>query len=343
MRAVVLHEHGGMERLVFEPAYRDPSPGPDDVIVRMRACALNYHDVFTRKGMPGIKVPLPLILGNDLAGEIAAIGSQVSGFALGERVLVDPIDRVNGGFLGDTLDGGLSELVRVPFHMLIKLDPQIDYAQAAALPVAYGTAHRMMLTRGRIAAGERVLILGASGGVGTCCVQIAKQAGATVVACASSAEKLARLKGLGADVLINYAATDWVAECRRLFGQPRVFSPRDPGGGLDMVVNFTGGDSWTKSLKVLRRNGRLLTCGATAGYDPPEDIRFIWTFELNIIGSNGWGREDIMALLDLTRSRKLKPVLHPQRFGLAQAGDGLALLEGRAVFGKVIVEPIVEA
>jgi alcohol dehydrogenase len=303
----------------------------------MRACALNYHDVFTRNGMPGIKVPLPLILGNDLAGEIAAVGSQVVGFAPGERVLVDPIDRVKGGFLGDTMDGGLSELVRVPSHMLIGLDPQIDYAQAAALPVAYGTAHRMMLTRGRIEAGERVLILGASGGVGTCCLQIAKQAGATVIACASSEAKLARLKGLGADVLINYATTDWVAECRRLFGQPRVFSPKE-SGGLDVVVNFTGGDTWTKSLKVLRRSGRLLTCGATAGYDPPEDIRFIWTFELNIIGSNGWAREDILALLDLTRSGKLRPVLHPRRFDLAQAHEALALLEQRAVVGKVIVE-----
>jgi alcohol dehydrogenase len=338
VRAVVLHQHGGMERLVFERAYRDPSSGPQDVIVRMHACALNYHDVFTRKGLPGIKVPLPLILGNDLAGEIAAIGSQVTGFAPGERVLVDPIDRVKGGFLGDTMDGGLSELVRVPFHMLIKLDARIDYARAAALPVAYGTAHRMMLTRGRIEAGEKVLILGASGGVGTCCVQIAKQAGATVVVCASSEEKLARLKGLGADVLINYATTDWVAECRRLFGQPRVFAPQQ-SGGLDVVVNFTGGDSWTRSLKVLRRSGRLLTCGATAGYDPPEDIRFIWTFELNIVGSNGWGREDILALLDLTKSGKLTPVLHPQRFGLAQARDAMALLEERAVFGKVIVEP----
>jgi alcohol dehydrogenase len=338
MRAVVLYEHGGTERLIFEPAYRDPSPGPEDVIVRMRACALNYHDVFTRKGMPGIRVPLPLILGNDLAGEIAAIGAKVVGFAPGERVLIDPIDRVKGGFLGDTMDGGLSELVRVPFHMLIKLDLAIDYARAAALPVAYGTAHRMMLTRGRIEAGERVLILGASGGVGTCCVQIAKQVGATVVVCASSEEKLTRLKDLGADVLINYSTTDWVAECRRMFCQPRVFSPGQSGGGLDVVVNFTGGDSWTKSLKVLRRGGRLLTCGATAGYDPPEDIRFIWTFELNIVGSNGWGREDILALLDLAKSGKLNPVLHPRRFDLAQARDALALLEERAVVGKVIIE-----
>jgi alcohol dehydrogenase len=338
MRAVVLYEHGGLDNLIFEPDYRAPAPGPGDVLVRMRACALNYHDIFTRNGMPGIKVPLPLIAGNDVAGEIATVGAEVTGFAPGDRVLVDPIDRVAGGFLGETMDGGLAELVRVPAHMLLKLDPATDYAEAAALPVAYGTAHRMMRTRGAIKAGESVLILGASGGVGTCCVQLAKEAGATVVACASSEQKLAHLKALGADIVINYVSSDWVEECRRLFGRPRVFAGKE-SGGMDVVVNFTGGDSWTRSLKVLRRGGRLLTCGATAGYDPPEDIRYIWTFELNIMGSNGWKREDITALLALVRSRKLKPVLHPRRFPLAETRAAMALLEERAMVGKVIVTP----
>jgi alcohol dehydrogenase len=338
MRAVVLYEHGGLDKLIYEPDYRAPTPGAGDALVRMRACALNYHDLFTRKGMPGITVPLPLILGNDLAGEIAAVGPEVVGLAPGDRVVVDPIDRVDGGFLGDTMDGGLAELVRVPAHMLVKLDPDIDYAAAAALPVAYGTAHRMMVTRGAIKAGETVLILGASGGVGTCCVQLAKQAGATVVACASSEQKLAQLKALGADIGINYAASDWVAECRRLFGRPRVFD-RQESGGLDVVVNFTGGESWTKSLRVLRRGGRMLTCGATAGYDPPEDIRYIWTFELNIMGSNGWTRADITALLALVRAGRLEPVLHPRRFALAEARDAMELLEQRAMVGKVIVTP----
>jgi alcohol dehydrogenase len=338
MRAVVLHEHGGPDKLIYEPDYRDPVIGPGDVLLRMRACALNYHDLFTRRGMPGITSPLPLILGNDVAGEIAAVAAQVTGFAPGDRVLVDPIDRLSGGFLGDTMDGGLAELVRVPAHMLVKLDPAIEYGEAAALPVAYGTAHRMMLARGGIKAGETVLILGASGGVGTCCVQLAKLAGATVVACASSEEKLAQLKSLGADIGINYAATDWVAECRRLFGRPRVFD-RKGAGGIDMVVNFTGGETWTRSLKVLRRGGRLLTCGATAGYNPPEDIRYIWTFELNILGSNGWTREDVTALIDLVRAQKLKPVLHQRRFRLAETRDAMALLEERGMVGKIIVIP----
>src|SRR5262249_42247524 len=153
-------------------------------------------------------------------------------------------------------------------------------------------------TNGHVAAGEKVLILGASGGVGVCCVQLAKIAGATVIAATSSEEKAARLRALGADEIVDYAKTDFVREVYRLYRKP---ARRGKGSdhGVDVVVNYTGGDTWTKSLRVLRVGGRLLTCGATAGYDPPEDIRFIWTFELKVLGSNGWAREDITALLDM--------------------------------------------
>ncbi len=336
MRAVVLHEHGGLDKLVYEPSYRDPQCGPGDALLRVHACALNYHDVFTRRGMPGITLALPLIVGNDAAGEVIAVGADVKEFRAGDRVLVDPIDRVDPGFLGETLDGGLGELLRVPAHMLIRLDPAIDYATAAALPVAYGTAHRMMVERGKIKAGETVLILGASGGVGTCCVQLAKQAGATVAVCASSDEKLARLKDVGADIAINYATGDWVAECHRLFG--RASTRRKNAGGLDLVVNFTGGDTWTKALRTLRRDGRMVTCGATAGYDPKEDIRYIWTFELNIIGSNGWSRDDVTGLLAMVKAGTLKPVLHERRFALAEAREAMRNIEERLAVGKVIVE-----
>ena len=312
MKAYVLHQHGGAEAMSFDALFPDPQPGPDDVILRVGACALNYHDIFTRNGMPGINVPMPLIIGIDVAGEVVEIGTEVTGFKVGDRVLVDPIDRVKGGLLGETFNGGLAEFVRVPAHMLIPIKPEISFAEAAALPVAYGTAYRMMVTRGTIQPGETVLILGASGGVGTCCVQLAKSAGAKVIACASSDDKLARLKKLGADDLINYAEGDWVRECQARYGKPRV--SRREEGGVDVVVNFTGGETWTKSLRVLRRHGRLLTCGATAGYDPKEDIRFIWTFELNIMGSNGWSRDDILALLELVAKEKLTPVIHPRRF-----------------------------
>ena len=337
MKAVVLTEHGGNDKFVLDAHYPDPKPRPGDVVLRVRACTLNYHDIFTRNGMPGIKVPLPIVIGIDLAGEIVELGREVAGFRVGDRIVVDPIDRVAGGLMGEMFDGGFAEYVRVPAHMLVRIDDGLSFAEAAAVPCAYGTAHRMMITRGRIRPGETVLVLGASGGVGSCCVQLAKSAGATVIAAASSAQKLEKLKALGADVGLNYAEGDWVKECQRLFGRARV-GPRDQGG-IDVVVNFTGGETWTKSLRVLKRDGRLLTCGATAGYDPREDIRFIWTFELNIIGSNGWGREDVEALLALARAGQLKPELHHERFPLARAAEAMAALESRAFFGKIVIEP----
>jgi len=337
MRAFLLHRHGGLDAMGFEANHPDPAPGPDDVVIRVRACSLNYHDIFTRNGMPGITLRFPLIVGNDAAGDVHAVGSNVRDFKPGDRVLVDPVNRVEGGFMGETFDGGLAELLRVPAHMVVPLDDGVSYAEAAALPVAYGTAHRMSLTRGRISAGETVLILGASGGVGTCCVQLAKGVGARVIACASSEDKLARLREIGADVTINYADEDWVRFCQEQFGKPRV--NRRNEGGVDVVINFTGGDTWTRSLRVLRRDGRMLTCGATAGYDPKEDIRFIWTFELNIIGSNGWSRQDVLTLLDRVKRRELAPILHPKRFSLEESGDALRLLDDRQVMGKVIVEP----
>jgi alcohol dehydrogenase len=336
MRALVMYEHGDLDKLIFEPSYPDPKPGAGDVIVRVRACALNYHDVFTRRGMPGIRLNLPLIIGIDSAGDIVEIGPGVEGWKVGDRVMIDPINRVEGGFTGETCDGGLAEFVRVRHHQLIPLDPTVGYAAAAALPTAYGTAHRMMLLRGKIGAGEKVLILGASGGVGTCCVQLAKQAGAYVVACASNEAKIERLKQLGADHVINYATEDFVKVCQARYGKARVRGGEQ--GGLDMVVNFTGGDTWARALRVLRRDGRMLTCGATAGFDPPTDIRYIWTFELNIIGSNGWSKDDIMALLDMIKTGRIAPVID-RTYRLEDGREAMRQLDDRTVFGKVIVEP----
>jgi alcohol dehydrogenase len=192
-----------------------------------------------------------------------------------------------------------------------------------------------VLTKAAILPGEQVLLLGASGGVGVASLQLAKLAGATVIACAGNDEKCERLRALGADHTINYKTENFLGAVSALAGKAKVYGE---GGGVDVVLNFTGGDTWVQSLKCLRRGGRLVTCGATAGFDPREDIRYIWTFELQIQGSNGWLREDLTQLLDLYGSGKLKVPIH-QIFPLRESQAALRAIERREIFGKVAVTP----
>lgn len=336
MRAAVIYDHG-IEPIQIDRSFPDPVPGHDEVIIQVGASSLNYHDIFTKRGMPGIKVPMPAIMGIDIAGEIVQVGAGACGeWKKGDRVLVDPIDRVGaGGLIGEMRHGGLAELCKVPAHQLVRLPHNVSYEVASCLPVAYGTALRMMYTIGDVRQGERVLILGASGGVGTCCVQLAKLVGAEVIACASSPHKLEQLEFLGAEHLIDYKSQDFAKAIYGIFGKPR---RKDNAGGVDVAVNFTGGDTWVPTLKVLRPRGRLLTCGATAGFDPREDIRYIWTFELQVLGSNGWTREDLAKLIELIGCGKLKPVID-RVLPLNKVNEAFRLLEDREVFGKVVVTP----
>ena len=299
---------------------------------------MNYHDIFTRRGMPGIKVPMPCIMGIDFAGEIAALGAGVRDWAIGDRVMMDPVDRVGGGgLIGEMRPGGLAEYCAVPTHNLVRLPADVLYELAACLPVAYGTALRMMVTIGQVKAGEKVLILGASGGVGTCCVQLAKLAGAEVIVCASSADKLARLKDLGADHGIDYSKEDFVKWVYSRVSASRIGAAFE--GGVDVVVNFTGGDTWVPSLKTLHRQGRILTCGATAGFDPKEDLRFIWTFELNIRGSNGWMREDLTALCRTSSAPASSSPSSTASYRWRTPTRPSVCWKIELVFGKVIVKP----
>jgi len=337
MKAAVIHEHGGPGTIRYESQWPEPKPADDEVVIKVGAATLNYHDVFTRKGMPGIKVPLPCIPGLDFSGEIVELGKAVKIWKRGDRVMVDPVLRhvPGGGLIGEMRPGGLAEYCAVPSECLVKLPDDVSYEAAACLPVAYGTALRMMYTIGEVKKGEKVLILGASGGVGTCCVQLAKLVGAEVIACASSPAKLERLKDLGADHLIDYTKEDFVKWVYAKYGKPH---RRHFTGGVDMVVNYTGGDTWTKSMRVLHRQGKLLTCGATAGFDPQEDIRFIWTFELRVLGSNGWMREDLITLIEQIQAGHLKPIID-KTLPLSEANEAFRLLEDREVFGKVVVKP----
>ena len=335
MRAVVLHEHGDIENLTYHEDYADPECGEGQVIIRVGATSLNYHDVFTTKGMPGIKVPLPIVIGLDISGEIKEIGAGVEGWSIGDRVLVNPLDPVapEKGLMGEMLDGGTAELCAVDATRLIKIPEGCSYEQAAALPVAYGTAHRMMITNGGMKGGDKVLILGASGGVGSCCVLLAKMMGCEVVAAGSSLDKLEALRAWGADHVIDY--TDFEKQIYGIYGKPH---RRKYEGGVDVVINFTGGDTWVPSLKATQRGGKILTCGATAGFDPTEDLRYVWTFELKILGSNSWAIEDLETLMQLIADGKLKPVIDTV-LPLEQTAEGVRQLRDREVIGKIVITP----
>ena len=207
MKALVLRKHGGLDELQVVNDYPVPQVTEGHVVIRVRASSFNYHDVFTVKGMPGIKVPLPVIPGLDMAGEIAEIGPGVPKWRTGDRVLVNPLNKKKG-LMGEMLDGGMAEYCLVAADQLIAMPNGVSFEQASALPVAYGTAHRMLITHNTVKRGDRVIVLGASGGVGTGCVILAKLLGAEVIACASSEDKLRRLKELGADEVVDYTKTD---------------------------------------------------------------------------------------------------------------------------------------
>ena len=328
MKAFYLRAHGGNDQYAFADDWPDPKPAPDQVLVQIKACGLNYLDIFVRRGMPGLPVEMPRIPGSDISGVVAEVGSSVDKKWVGKRVLIDPRLVKERGALGEHVNGGTCQLICVEEPMLLPLPDNVTFEQAAALPIAYGTAHRMMITRGRIQSGELVLILGASGGVGTACVQLAKAAGATVIACGSSDEKLELLKQIGADHLINYSKEDFSKRAWELSGKK----------GVDVIINYTGGDTWVPSIRSLRHQGRLLTCGATAGFDPKTDLRYIWVREANILGSNGWERHDLTELLEKVGDGRIIPVIH-KTYPLEDAASAIQDMEDRQIFGKVIVVP----
>ena len=334
MKALLLRQHGELENLEVVSDYPLPTATEGHVVIRVRASSFNYHDVFTVRGMPGIKVPLPVVIGLDMAGEITQVGAGVTGWQPGDRVLVNPLNKKKG-LMGEMLDGGMAEHCLVAADQLVAMPAGIGFEEAASLPVAYGTAHRMLITHDTVKKEERVLILGASGGVGTGCVILAKHLGAQVIACTSSLEKMQKLKELGADEVINVKEVDFSKWAVEKFGKPQ---RRSYDGGVDVVINFTGGDTWHPSLRCLKRGGKLLVCGATAGYDPKEDLRYIWSFELNIIGSNSYYDDDLHALMKLIAQGRMRPVID-KVLPLEQAREGLRLIQDREVIGKVVVVP----
>lgn len=325
MKAAVIKQQGGLENLVYDD-WPDPEPRKGEVLLRVRGCGLNHLDIFVRRGMPGFPVPMPFISGGDIAGEVVGLGDGVTDFKVGDRCALHPV--THEGMMGEEILGGMAEMVRVPAENLIRLSDNVPFDVAAAVPIAYGTAIRMLFEIGQIKAGDLILVLGASGGVGVACVQLAKMIGARVIAAAGSPEKCARLAEIGADMTIDYNAEDFSKAAWRLSGKQ----------GVDVVVNYTGGDTFVPSLRAMKARGKLLTCGATAGYKTENDMRFIWVRELQILGSNGYSKENIATALEHVAAGRVTPVIS-HRFPLSEAREAERLMEDRGFFGKIVIEP----
>jgi alcohol dehydrogenase len=301
-----------------------PKAAPGQALVEIQACGLNYMDVFVLRGMPDLPTEMPRIPGGDIAGIVREVGEGVPPGWVGKRVVLFP-RFPGGGVLGEHGNGGLCEYISVDERQLIEIPGGVSFREAAALPIAYGTSHRMLFTRGGLKKGEKILILGASGGVGVSCVQFAKMAGAEVYAITSSDTKAAKLKALGADHAIvsegDFSKAVWAATGKK---------------GVDVAVNFTGGDTWIPTQRCMAVNGRILTCGSTVDHMCTIDVRFVWFREMEIIGSRAYLPEDIEACLKLVAERALSPVIEKE-LPLEQAAEGVRMLEERRVFGKIIV------
>ena len=326
MRAAVVTEHGGPECLDYGLA-EIPEPPPGWIRVRVLACALNMLDVFVRRGMPGVPLELPHVPGGDITGIVDALGEGVHEPGAGTFVLLDPM--VDHKALGENLPGGLAEYVIAPAANAIPLDAPVEDAPSyAALPIAYGTARRMLNERAQVRAGESVVVLGAAGGVGVACIQLGSAAGARVIACSSSRAKLDELAKLGAAELVDSSGGDFGKQVWNLTGRT----------GADVLVDYLGADTWPQSIRALRRGGRLVTCGASTGFLAETDLRYVWTRELSILGSDGWSREDLTELARQVRTGQLTPVIHGV-YPLSRIREAVAELEERRAIGKVVVVP----
>ena len=341
MNAVVLREHGGRDKINIEQI-PVPQPGYGEVRLKVRASALNWLDVGIRNGPKFGVIPLPLIGGSDIAGEIDALGPGVSGWQAGDAVIVYPL--VTCGvcefcrrgepttcpkhrIFGEHIDGGLAEYTVVPAANLIAKPAGLSFVEASALPVVAMTAWHMLITVGQLRVNEWALIVGAGGGVATMGIQIARHAGAKVLATTSSAEKVSRTKELGAHEVFNYREENWVERVLEVTG----------GRGVDLVQDNVGAATWPLALKALARNGRLVPCGSHSGVSFPLDITQIYHRQLRILGSNGGTFHDLQCALALVEAGHVRPVVD-HVLPLAQIREGHRLLEEGQHFGKVVIE-----
>ena len=342
MKAVIFSQHGGPEVLKYTEA-PDPQIKANEVLVEVRACALNHLDVWVRAGLPGIKIPLPHILGDDVAGVVREAGELVTWTKPGDEVMVQPgvscghcVECLAGrdnmcdeyDMIGYRRDGGYAELLAVPGVNVIPKPGNLSWPEAAALPLVTLTAWHMLVTQARVQPGEDVLIHAAGSGVGSLGIQIARLRGARVIATASSDEKLTKARELGADETVNYTRDDWPKEVKKLTN----------GRGVDVVFEHTGAATWPGSIVSLKKGGRLVTCGATSGYDARTDLRQVFYRHLTILGSMMGSKAELLSAMNFIGTGQIRAVVD-RTLPLAEARKAHELMEDRAQFGKLVLMP----
>jgi NADPH:quinone reductase-like Zn-dependent oxidoreductase len=342
MKAARIHQHGGPEVLVYEDA-PEPKLKPDQVLVRVRACALNHLDLFVRAGIPGMRFAMPHVLGSDIAGEVVAAGELCKRVQPGWRVLLAPgtscrqCEQCLSGndnlcrsytLFGYGRDGGNTELLAAPEYSAIRIPDDLSFEEAAAVPLVFLTAWHMLMARAQLQPGEDVLVLAASSGVGSAAIQIAKMFQCRVIATAGGEAKLARARELGADHVIDHYRQDVGAEVRALTGKR----------GVDVVVEHVGVATWPRSLQALTPGGRLVTCGATTGYDAAIDLRYLFSKQWSLLGSFMGTMGELHRVLKFVFRKQLRPVID-RVYPLAEIRSAHQRLEAKEQFGKIVVLP----
>lgn len=342
MKALYFKEHGDLDVIQYDDV-ADPKPGVGEVLVRVRACAINHLDIWVRRGWPGLKLEMPHWCGADVAGEIIELGEGVSGWEIGQRVVVDPGINIledeftrRGEFtlspgylvLGEQMRGGAAEYLAIPTRNLAIMPEDLDYPEAAAPLLVSLAAWRMLIHQGKLRAGESVLVVGAGGGVNSMAIQIAKLAGARVFVVAGNKEKAARALELGADTILDRSKVDWVREIYRLTHKR----------GVDVVVDNVGMATISNSMKAVVRGGRIVIIGNTSGPHAEIDMRFIFGKQISLIGSTMGSHQDFRDVTTLLWSGKLRPVID-RVMPLNRGKEAYSILERGEQFGKIVLTP----
>jgi NADPH:quinone reductase-like Zn-dependent oxidoreductase len=341
LKAVYFKKHGDLDVLEYGD-FPTPKVGPHDVLVKVKACGLNHLDIWTRQGMPGIQIPLPHILGCEITGTVAQVGSAVQSFKKGDRVMIAPGQGCgrcqfcfegrdssceNYQMMGFQLNGGYAEYAVAREEHLIAISDRWDFAEWASTPLVFLTSWHMLLGRAQMKPGETVLVQAGGSGIGIAAIQIAKLSGATVITTVGSEEKVKKAKKLGADFVINYRKKNFAQEVKKITN----------GRGVDIVFEHIGPETWTGSLSSLARGGRLVFCGATSGPEVTMDLRFVFVKQYSILGSYMGSRHELMTVIRLLEEKKLHPVVDSV-FPLRQAKEAQKKMLSRNFFGKIVLE-----